>query len=105
MSEAARKAKAAAAKDAEDAVPKTASKKGPAASSTATPNPHDLTEATMREGWGSPAVDLRSARTVDGLSGIEAGGENLSQVSEDAHEEKEEQEPVPPPKRSARTRR
>lgn len=81
MTDSARKAKAESSSDDADPV-----------GGRPTPNPHDLTEATMREGWGSPSIDLRTARTVEGIG----GGKEEDGA---AGKEGEEDEPVPPRKK------
>lgn len=48
------------------------------------------TEEKMREGWGAPAVDLKSARTV-AFDPVESAGDQESS--------EEDTEPTPPPKR------
>ncbi|KAK4701989.1 hypothetical protein P7C70_g4237, partial [Phenoliferia sp. Uapishka_3] len=62
------------------------------ATSSSQIQPHDLTEATMREGWGSPAVDLRSARTVGALEENEGG-------KKEGGDEEVEKVPTPAPKK------
>ena len=85
MSDAARKEKA----SGEEKGSKDSSGASPSEVSSTLPASHDLTEATMREGWGgSQAIsDLRSARTVDAAKGT---GESASE---------DEKEASPPPKR------